>query len=109
MTMLRKQASRRSAAGGQTRATKTPTSKMHKYRKVLMVDSSNEEVVSVGPEGLANDEKDDPGITLTHRRVTIPNILQVPAFIFAAIIEAYTTDTSKICLAAVAAINTRTT
>lgn len=32
--------------------------------------------------GPANYEKDDPGITLTHRRVTIPNILQVPAFIF---------------------------
>lgn len=39
MTMSKKQASnKRSAAGGQTRATKTPTSKMHEYRKMLMVE-----------------------------------------------------------------------
>ncbi|KAI2489513.1 hypothetical protein MHU86_25072 [Fragilaria crotonensis] len=38
MTMSKKQAKKRSAAGGQTRATKTPTSKLHEYRKMLMVE-----------------------------------------------------------------------
>ncbi|KAI2509783.1 hypothetical protein MHU86_4636 [Fragilaria crotonensis] len=77
--------------------------------KVLMVDSSDEEDASIGPEGPTNDENDDPSITLTHSRVTIPNVLPVPAFIFAAILEAYTAEASKLCLAAISAINTRAT
>jgi hypothetical protein len=108
LTKPKKQASKRSTVGGRTRATKTPTSKMQEYRKVLMVDSSDEEEASVGPEGPGNDENDDPVVTMTHQRVTIPNILPVPAFIFAAIMESYTTNASRLCVATIAAIKART-
>ena len=104
----KKPTNKRSTTGGRTRPTKTPTSKMQDYKKLLMVDSSDEEDNSVGSEkGPANDENDDPSVKVVHNRTTVPNILPVPAFIFAAIMEAYTTNASKLCLAAIAAIKAR--
>ncbi|KAI2489345.1 hypothetical protein MHU86_25258 [Fragilaria crotonensis] len=104
----KKPTSKRSTVGSRTRTNKTPTSKMQEYKKLLMVDSSDEEDNSVGPEqGPTNDENDDPSVTVVHSRITMPNILPVPAFIFAAIMEAYSTDASQLCLAAIAAIRTR--
>ncbi|KAI2505694.1 hypothetical protein MHU86_8753 [Fragilaria crotonensis] len=107
-TKAKKQTRKRSTTGGRTRATKTPTSKMQEYKKMLMVDTSDEDEDSVGPEGPPLDENDDPSITVLHSRVTIPNVLPVPAFIFAAIMEAYTTDAAKLCLATITAIRDRT-
>ncbi|KAI2492527.1 hypothetical protein MHU86_22009 [Fragilaria crotonensis] len=104
----KKQTGKRSTTGSRTRTTKTPTSKMQEYKKMLMVDSSDEEEDFAGQEqGPTNDENDDPSITVLHSRITVPNILPVPAFIFAAIMEAYTTDAAKLCLAAILAINAR--
>ena len=77
----KKQAGKRPTTGGRTRATKTPTSKMQEYKKMLMVDTSDEDEDSVGPEGPPRDENNDPSITVLHSRVTIPNVLPVPAFI----------------------------
>ncbi|KAI2493662.1 hypothetical protein MHU86_20877 [Fragilaria crotonensis] len=105
----KKQTRKRSTTGGRTRATKTPTSKMQEYKEMLMVDTSDEDEDSVGPEGPPHDENDNPSITVLHSRVTIPNVLlPVPAFIFAAIMEAYTTDAAKLCLATITAIRDRT-
>lgn len=57
--------------------------------------------------GQNKDENDDPSVTVVHSRIMMPNILPVPGFIFAAIMEAYSTDASRLCLAAIAAIKTR--
>lgn len=75
---------------------------------MLMDSSEDDDDETVGPEG-PNDENEDPGVLLLHSTATLPNILPVPAFIFAAIMGAYSTDAATLCLATIAAIKNRAT
>ena len=87
------------------------TQKMKDYKQSLVQEESSDDddgdddVKVIG----ANDENEDPalGLKTNAGSTVIPNILPIPAFLFAALMRTYSADAATLCLATIQAIKER--
>ncbi|KAI2499963.1 hypothetical protein MHU86_14537 [Fragilaria crotonensis] len=75
------------------------------YRRILELSDEDDDGEAVDAREDASNTNDD--VLFVQASVTLPNMLPRPGFLVAALMQAYTMEPSKLCLAAISAINAR--
>lgn len=86
-----------------TRLTRGKKTTKADYRRILELSDEDDDDDEEGHD----DESDGVEEVLVQTPAKIPNLLPLPGFLVAALMEAYSTDATTLCLTAIAAINAR--
>jgi hypothetical protein len=78
------------------------------YRRILELSEEDDDDDADAADD-REDDSDNNDDVIFQASVTLPNMIPLPGFLVAALMQVYTTDPSKLCIAAISAINARAT